>query len=400
MPLTLIVLMTLIQDAPFRDYKGSEIPVLILNEDGGELANTLILKLKEAEIFEIRTDTHRVENADHVAGRLEKEGYKAIIQIKQNATKSLNKALKIRVLKTFDSFAPVRNQYPNIPVMDDLVKVYWDPVIKKSMKDGLNLALDKVLLSYQSEETLNLVENRLQKLSGDSTLSIETSALVKVDEKSVSSGKYELAGMNSVQHNVPAWTIFGIFFMVVPLAGNLIKEREQKTFVRLHLIPGSLSFALIGKIGTYLLVACSQFILIVLAGKFLMPILGLPALYTGNNFAAISLVVMALGMAAAGYGVFVGTVSGTIQQASTIGSVSIVILAAIGGVWVPVFIMPYFIQILSEISPMAWGMIAFNNLFLKGYGIVGVLPEVVKLGGFSVITFCLSYLIEKKRKPI
>ncbi len=32
---------------------------------------------------------------------------------------------------------------------------------------------------------------------------------------------------NSVQHNVPAWSIFAMFFIVIPIAGNMIRERED-----------------------------------------------------------------------------------------------------------------------------------------------------------------------------
>ena len=43
------------------------------------------------------------------------------------------------------------------------------------------------------------------------------------------------------------------------------------------------------------------------------------------------------------------------QQASVFGAVSVVILAAIGGIWVPTFAMPNFLKILSNISPLSTG---------------------------------------------
>jgi ABC-2 type transport system permease protein len=33
---------------------------------------------------------------------------------------------------------------------------------------------------------------------------------------------------NSVQHNVPAWALFAIFFIVVPLSINLVKEKVRE----------------------------------------------------------------------------------------------------------------------------------------------------------------------------
>jgi len=59
---------------------------------------------------------------------------------------------------------------------------------------------------------------------------------------------------NTVQHNVPAWTLFAIFFIVVPLSVNIVNEKNQGTFVRLRTNPVSYSMVLGGKIIVYLFV--------------------------------------------------------------------------------------------------------------------------------------------------
>lgn len=398
MPLSLIILMTIIQDAPFRDYKNVQIPVLFVNNDQDSLSTLIFEKLEEAGMFSlVKTDYGKL-SSQKINELVETGEYKAAIILPKNTTKEVQRKLKIRLEKSFNSFSPVKSKFSNKPMEQGEIEILWDPITKKSFKDGLSMALEKILISYQANKMIKDVEKRLQIISGDKNLLIEDSPLIALEQTSTSEPDYALSGLNSVQHNVPAWSIFGIFFMIIPLAGNMIKEREQKTILRIHLIPSSLPFALAGKILTYLLVACSQFILVVLAGKFLLPLLGLPVLYTGNNFVAISLVVMSLGIAAAGYGILVGTVFNTIHQASTFGAVSIVILAAIGGIWIPIFVMPQAIQILSNISPLAWGMEAFNTIFLRGGGVKVVYPQIIKLVGVAVVMFYISFLLEKRKK--
>ncbi len=65
---------------------------------------------------------------------------------------------------------------------------------------------------------------------------------------------------------------------------------------------------------------------------------------------------LAVAMAATGYGLLIAVYFRTPQQALSFGSISVVILAALGGVWVPVFAMPHVMQSISPYSPLNWGL--------------------------------------------
>ncbi len=51
--------------------------------------------------------------------------------------------------------------------------------------------------------------------------------------------------MTAVQQSVPAWLIFGMFFVVIPLAGVLIQERNDGTLPRLATL-GVSPFTILG----------------------------------------------------------------------------------------------------------------------------------------------------------
>ena len=145
---------------------------------------------------------------------------------------------------------------------------------------------------------------------------------------------------NTVQQNIPAWTLFGMFFIVVPLGGSLIRERQSGMLVRLLTMPMSCLTILTGKIVAYVLICMAQFGLIMAVGKFLLPLLGTPVLETGSSPIALIVIALSAAVAACGYGILLGTMARTYEQASAFGAVSVVIAAAIGGIMVPVFVMP------------------------------------------------------------
>jgi ABC-2 type transport system permease protein len=132
-------------------------------------------------------------------------------------------------------------------------------------------------------------------------------------------------------------------------------------------------------------------------GVYLMPVLGLDKLALGNNLAGIGLTACAVAMAATGYGLLIAVYFKTAQQALSFGSISVVILSALGGVWVPVYVMPQSLQTISRFSPLNWGLESFNDLFLRDAPMTVIMPHLLKLIGFGVVMLLLSIWIHKSR---
>jgi ABC-2 type transport system permease protein len=87
---------------------------------------------------------------------------------------------------------------------------------------------------------------------------------------------------NSVQQNVPAWSLFAIFFIVVSLAGSIIREREGGSFS---------PFAYHGPVPIRIPVeqsacvypgALIQFAIMLLMGMYVLPYFGLESLNPGH----------------------------------------------------------------------------------------------------------------------
>ena len=112
------------------------------------------------------------------------------------------------------------------------------------------------------------------------------------------------------------------------------------------------------------------------------------------------LVAFFAGLAAVGLGLLLGTIAKSQEQSAPFGATFVVILAALGGVWVPVFAMPKFMQVLSGISPMNWGLNAFYDVFLRNVGIIELLPEIALLFLFFLITTGISIFYNERKNAV
>ena len=81
----------------------------------------------------------------------------------------------------------------------------------------------------------------------------------------------------------------------------------------------------------------------------------------------------------------------TNEQASGFGAISIIILAAIGGIWVPSFVMPSYMQMIGKISPLHWCLEGYYTLFLKGGDLYLLTPTILFLILFILACQILIY---------
>src|SRR5690606_5733176 len=112
---------------------------------------------------------------------------------------------------------------------------------------------------------------------------------------------------NSTQHNVPAWTLFAMFFMVVSLGGNIVKERLNGSFLRLKTMPSSFMYVMSGKFIVYLLVAILQVFLTFTMGMIVLPQIGLPVLSLPEAFLPLLVMILLSGMSAVSYAMLIGS---------------------------------------------------------------------------------------------
>ena len=196
---------------------------------------------------------------------------------------------------------------------------------------------------------------------------------------------------SAVQQSVPAWLIFSMFFVVIPIATTFLQERQQGTLQRLRSLPVPANAFLLGKLVPYLLINQVQAVLMFVVGIWLVPAVGgeglqLPA--RGGWW--LVPVTLAVSLAAISFALLVATVVRTTEQATTVGGISNLLLGALGGIMVPTYVMPAAMRDVARLSPMNWGLEAYLDILLRGAEWQSILPAVGKLLLLALGLFLLA----------
>lgn len=204
----------------------------------------------------------------------------------------------------------------------------------------------------------------------------------------------------SVQQNVPAWLVFGMFFVVASLSSLFVQERSSGALGRLQSLGVSRTMLLASKALPYLGVNALQAVLMLAAGIWFMPLIGGDALsLAGIHWGALLLSLAAVSLAAVSLSLALACLVRSHAQAATIGPMVNVLMAAAGGIMVPKFVMPGFMQRLVEVSPMNWGLEALLTVLLRGGGVADALPQIGRLVLFAALMFLLAVFLFRRRLP-
>ena len=393
MPLCLVVVIALLQQRTFQNLDETKIPIVIVDHDNDSLGTAFRNGIKHFRMFEVTEITDSDPATLIEARRNVSEGkFQIGIVIPENTTA----AIKNRVLGLVQKQLPLnliaQNPQKN---KEAVITLFFDPITKPSFRD---LAVSK-LNEFASRTETRIIFQTYSKVIGalkgqSSDISYPEEPIIVFREDLVSEYTGGLTP-NAVQHNVPAWTLFGMFLICIPIAGNIIKERNDGCMARLKTIPVSYLGIMSGKTFVFIVICLLQAALIILVGIYIMPLVGLPKLVINHNWIALFIITLASAFAASGYGVAIGTIASSYTQAATFGSVSTVILAAIGGIWIPVIVMPDIMRRVSEFSPMNWGIQGYYDVFLRNAGTMDILPEAFKLFVFYIACTATSLYFRK-----
>ncbi len=395
MPLALVLIMTSIQDNTFRAINESGINLVIRNDDADSLGRAIEREIVHSNFFAVHRDIdNKVPTESEIREAVASGRFQFGMIIPDGATRRIREQVKKNAAILFSGDSTVK------PVSDSvLIQLYVDPATKNSLRSSLQSSIREYTAKVESHIILNELTREINKhmmlpLANLNRMRQET---VFYTEEYVARGDKKVIP-NSVQHNVPAWTLFAMFFIVIPFASSMIKEREDGSLSRLLTMPCSYTSVMISKILVYLVVCYLQFLSIMLMGIYLFPQFGLPALVIGGRLADLSVMTVMASLAAIGYGISVGTIARTHQQAAIFASISVVILAAMGGIWVPVFVMPPLFRQISVISPLNWGLNGFYDILVRNASLTEVIHYGIWMLLFSLGCLILALYYHKLRK--
>jgi len=375
MPVAFILIMSLAMRDLFDTHGANQIKILVVNQDKSDPSIAFIKTLKNLKTFSFH---HMADGTgiDLIRHKMFQEDYKFALVVEKgfslaadrNASNTAERQMILLVKPSVNrqTYTILKNTFAA-----SLAKARVANLIKgqEEMLDYAGIDIDKVM-----QPTDNLIETRY-----------------------VSKSKLKFKVPTSVQQSVPAWLVFSMFFVVIPISNTFIAERNYGTLLRLQSMNISTGLLLAGKLLPFFIVNLIQVVLMILVGVYVVPLLGGDELTMGDSYAGLLLITTAVSFCSISFALLVASVAKTTEHATTIGGVFNIILGALGGIMVPKFVMPDFMQTLSVLSPMSWGLDGFLDIFLRNGNIVDVMKESLLLFLIGLVMFSTTAIIIKRK---
>ena len=342
MPSIFILIMSLALKNTYSQNIESKLKVAIISQNSKDI-DLLIEELNKNPYFEAKIE-NSTSNKD------------LIYELKYDFAIKLDSDFKNQINKNSEDFFIEIFSKPNI-------KYEFYTILKNEIVKNISKSITKDFFINSKIDAKNL--DNLDNL---------------ISNQYIFKNKKDSSIINSVQQSVPAWLIFSMFFILIPISNTFINEKNFGTIQRIKSINIPLYTLLLGKILPYFIINQIQLIFMILIGIYIVPLFGGDSLKIEGSYFLIILISFAISFAAISFALLIANISKTTEEATSIGGVINIIFAAIAGIMVPKFVMPQFMQDLSLFSPMSWGLESFIEILVNN-------------GSFSDIKSYLLYLV-------
>ncbi len=401
MPIILAIVITAIQNSTFELVNNNKVPLILSNHDKGESSKELIKAIDKVGMFELMLANEQQTDQQLIDRMNNKDALLAIVIPPDFSSKMRSKANTI-ASKALNNFgAPVDSG--KVKISNDSIEpitLYYHPVLQESFRASINGALRSSLQLVESKQILQTLYFSLNETALPDSLEKDIiNTNVAINQIPVSrNGSRTIP--NATQHNIPAWTIFAMFFVVISLGSSIVREKLNGSFIRLKTLPTNYLVALLSKQITYLAVTVLQAAVIFAIGVLLFPKMGLPKLNLPADVTGLFIVSLICGWCAVSFAIMIGVFAQTQEQSNGVGAVSVILMAAIGGIMVPSFAMPASFKTAMNLSPMHWCLESFYGLFLEGGKLKDVIINILPLFVITVVIQLLSLLGLKRKNLI
>jgi ABC-2 type transport system permease protein len=189
---------------------------------------------------------------------------------------------------------------------------------------------------------------------------------------------------------VAGTAILMLLFSVAGVGTSILEEKENGTINRLLYSPLKGSTILYSKMLFAFFISILQ-----LTAMFLFAWLILN-MDMSVNIPGLILMIIATSFAVSSLGIFLAAVARTRQQAQNLSTILILVMSAIGGSMIPIFIMPAILQKIAMLSVNYWGIQGFYDLFWRALPLKEILPKILILMSIGAVMTIASIRLFKK----
>jgi ABC-2 type transport system permease protein len=360
----------------------SHIPVILVNQDGKSLGNSLVTVFQSNDLNGLIDPTlstdpsdayKKVDNNQAVAVIIIPEGFTDSIIL--SSVQATGKVVQIELYSN-----------PTAPTSVGVVKTILDQFISQVEvgRVGGQVAITQLVSSgripLQNAQAAGVALGVRQ-----ASLSSQSSSIILNNETpSGEAVKFDVLALLA-----PGMALMFLMYTVSYGGRSLLNERNQGTLPRLLVSPTTTVQVLGGKmVGTFLTGAAQMYILI--EGTTV-----LFKLQWGDPLAVTALMLAAV-FGAVGWGMLLTAIAKTPGQVSAIGSAMMLTFGILGGSFINMDNMPVWFQYITKITPNAWGMDGFNTLALGG-GLHDIQIPILTLLAMGLLLFTIAVILFRRR---
>ncbi len=210
--------------------------------------------------------------------------------------------------------------------------------------------------------------------------------------------RIDTQGLYNPNRNYKVYMIPALMGMLLTLlcgflpALNVVSEKEHGTIEQMNVTPVSKLTFILAKLLPYWLIG-----FIVLTVCFLLAWL-IYGIVPSGHFLVIYLLALLFVFVMSGFGLVISNYSATMQQSMFVMFFFMLILMLMSGLFTPVNSMPEWAQAITYLNPLKYFMEAMRMVYLKGSGLLELLPHISVLFFFALCFNCWAVVSYRKNQ--
>ncbi len=193
-----------------------------------------------------------------------------------------------------------------------------------------------------------------------------------------------LVPLNRVNWALPAFFTMFVFLASSLGAVDLVKEKEHRILERLAVRGTTKGIILGAKFFSSFIKGMVQIIFLWSAGIFIFN------LYPGSSLFALFFLSALFVAVASAFSLYIVSTASNSSFAFSLGVISSLIMAPLGGCWWPVYLMPPWMSLLGRLTPHYWANSAFSKLLISGGDLEAIAIELTTLLIFVIALYFYS----------
>jgi linearmycin/streptolysin S transport system permease protein len=304
----------------------------------------------------------------------------ALLIIEKGLQDSVNQSKQLPVILKYDASHPFEYGI--------LKSIVTGKIISASMKDFQKNKINTYINSNFTDLSTNTKEKIMHDIDNNTAMNSDSGAL-SLKSESISSNKNDNKNLGLIQA-VAGTAIMMLLFSITGIGGGLLEEKESGTLTRLLYAPIKATDLLFGKMGAILIISIAQLGIMFV---FAWLAFGLPIF---NDLTSLVVLTIAVAFSVASFGIFLVSIAKTRQQLQNLSTITILVMSALGGSMIPLFIMPAIMRKIAVISLNYWGIQGYYDIFWRALPFTDVLPRIGVLVLIGIVMTSISISLFKR----